>query len=325
MPTEHNELKMTTVTGYYNPFDFPVFLDLTELNSKVTLGPRQFICKMMPGKKETDPKIKVKVNDPIFEQFVKAKQLQREEGKELVPILFIPRAQIVTQDQSESSVGVSKNIVTNHLGDITHSDKAKVSPQSEGSSAESIKVYSIAGAKKAGLIPKSEPGRIPEEKEIALDKEVPMHSRPQALPPLTPKAPLQPDNAVDVHDTGPDTEEILDIDEGLDPEMKLTESQVSKLTANIPKAPAAAEPVKIVEPPPQISEKTQDINVEPLSANKVVKALKKSTGASSADCKKALAESNGDVDKATSLIKDWQASPVDDKKSLDETLPEAKV
>jgi hypothetical protein len=76
-----SDQKTTRVIGYFNPHDWPVYIEVSELGLRITLEPNVYI-KDLQGNF---------YNDPIFEQYVSDKGLSRTTGHKDVPIRYAPR------------------------------------------------------------------------------------------------------------------------------------------------------------------------------------------------------------------------------------------
>jgi hypothetical protein len=70
------------IVGYYNPNDFPISVNVPQLNGSIQLEPGKFIMSRSG----------VKINDPIFENYCRPMCLQREISKTAVPTVLVPIA-----------------------------------------------------------------------------------------------------------------------------------------------------------------------------------------------------------------------------------------
>ena len=94
----------TNVVGYFNPHDWPISLEISELNLRLVLNPKQYI---------TDG-VGQYFNDPVFEPYCYPKGLSKTEANSQVPIRFVPR--VVRSERPAHSVTQATSFVRDSQG-----------------------------------------------------------------------------------------------------------------------------------------------------------------------------------------------------------------
>lgn len=136
---------LTNVIGYFNPHDYPIVVQVSEVNVKTEVGSKRYI---------TDPAGRY-INDPVFEKYCHAKGLARTTTQTPVPIYALPRTVRATP---AGSVTQAKGFVRDGSGKTipSYDKKALAAPKREVSvNSQSHVGMSVEEARKRGLIGKA--------------------------------------------------------------------------------------------------------------------------------------------------------------------------
>jgi hypothetical protein len=177
--------RTTNVIGYYNQFDYPMHLQMPELNRNIMLSAREFITTTLEAQDDSGKpaRIKTKVNDPIFENYVGKNKLARETGTPEIPIVWLNRPVLSPIPQHMFEFAGSNKFATDpQSGRVLLPEQVYESQlkQQTGSpaSASSISGYTMEQATQAGVIRPRERGLMREDNE-----------KPE-LPPVRPQQPV---------------------------------------------------------------------------------------------------------------------------------------
>jgi hypothetical protein len=171
----------TKVLGYVNSNAFPVLVHAPELNRSVTLQPKKYlemtIEEVVGGK---TVKTQVKINDPIFENYVGQAKLTRVEGKELVPITWLVRPALQPIPTSAFEFAGSQKFKTDRDGKVVDPggqlrEQAAAHVNPAGNSSAVTGYANVSDAVKARVMKPA--GKVLEDHEVVGKKAQP-HVRP---------------------------------------------------------------------------------------------------------------------------------------------------